>query len=58
MLFVEESDDLHLALFKQFEKTLKNNPLLIGNVLEVLTEFQPKIKNKEISKSKFYFRVK
>lgn len=50
LIFVEKSEELHLALFKSFERTLKNNPLLLKNILTLVTMFSPKTTNKEISK--------
>lgn len=54
--FVENSDELMLAFFKQLEKTVKNNPLLLGNVLTILKMFSAKPKHREISKFLFYFK--
>ncbi|KAH1017638.1 telomere-associated protein RIF1 [Dendroctonus ponderosae] len=47
--FVEKSEELKLAFFKQLEKTVKNNPLLLANVLTILKMFPAKTSRKEIA---------
>ncbi|XP_066253348.1 telomere-associated protein RIF1-like isoform X2 [Euwallacea similis] len=47
--FIEKSNSIHLALFKSFEKTLKNNPLLLENILDLISMFLPRTESKDIT---------
>ncbi|XP_066147157.1 telomere-associated protein RIF1 [Euwallacea fornicatus] len=47
--FIEKSNSIHLALFRSFDKILKNNSLLLRNILDLVCMFPPIIENKDIT---------